>query len=122
VRARRNSETLIARARTEGGLRRDAAAADFLWILIANGAYLQATRDVAPNAGRRYVALILDALRAPGASELPAPPTKRQVNRAVQEIGRLGLSPERLITQLEITTSMVSSPSGIETTLLLADA
>ena len=88
VKARRNSERLLARARADGRLRRDAAAADFFWILIANGAYLQATREVAPNAWRRYALLILDALRAPGAIELPAPPTNRQVNEAVQEIGR----------------------------------
>jgi AcrR family transcriptional regulator len=81
--ARRNAEKLIARARREGTLRPDFSHQDFAWILIANGAYLQATREVAPDAWRRYVTLILDAARTPAGSELPAPPSPKQLERAL---------------------------------------
>jgi AcrR family transcriptional regulator len=87
-RARRNIEKLVARARREGTLRSDFVAADLFWIMIANGAYLQATRGVAPSAWRRYVALILDALRAQVGGKLPRAPTMKQIEQALEEIGR----------------------------------
>jgi hypothetical protein len=61
---------------------------DLIWILVANGAYLQATRDVAPDAWRRYVALILEAARADGAGRLPTPASERQLVQALSRLGR----------------------------------
>jgi AcrR family transcriptional regulator len=84
--AGRNSAKLVVRARRGGQLRRDFTHHDFAWILIANGAYLQATREIAPNAWRRYVALILDAARSPQSSKLPPPPTKKQLEQALHAI------------------------------------
>jgi AcrR family transcriptional regulator len=92
--ARANAERLIRRARRQGSLRKDFVAGDLIWILIANGAYLQATREVAPAAWRRYVALILQALHAEGTERLPPPASDSQLERALSRIGRR--SSERL--------------------------
>ena len=81
--ARRNAAKLVARARRAGKLRSDFTSQDFIWILIANGAYLEATREVAPDAWRRYVAFILDAARSIDANELPPPPSHAQLDRVL---------------------------------------
>jgi AcrR family transcriptional regulator len=85
--ARKNTEKLVTRARREGVVREDLAAADLLWILIANGAYLDTMRGIAPNTWRRYMALMLDAIRVPGEGKLPSPPTGKQVEQAVAQRG-----------------------------------
>jgi AcrR family transcriptional regulator len=81
--AHRNAEKLVARARRDAKLRRDFTHQDLAWILIANAAYLEATRQAAPDAWRRYVTLILDAASTPDARKLPSPPTPRQLKRAL---------------------------------------
>lgn len=86
--AKANAERLIERARRQGTLRDDLVVGDLIWILIANGAYLQATRDIAPNAWRRYVSLILDAARAEGAGRLPPPASERQLVQALSRLGQ----------------------------------
>ena len=86
--ARANAERLIERARRQGTLRDDFVVGDLIWILIANGAYLQATRDIAPDAWRRYVVLILEAARADGAGRLPAPASERQLVQALSRLGQ----------------------------------
>jgi AcrR family transcriptional regulator len=84
--ARRNAAKLVQRARKGGQLRPDFKLQDFVWILIANGAYLQATREIAPNAWRRYVALILDAARTPTPSTLPTAPSHQQLEHALDAV------------------------------------
>lgn len=74
---------LIERAQKQGALRNDFVTGDLIFILISNGAFLQATRDLAPQAWKRYVALLLDALKAGDTSPLPPPPTDRQLFRAM---------------------------------------
>jgi AcrR family transcriptional regulator len=81
--AHANAEKLIRRARRQGSLRKDFVAGDLIWILIANGAYLQATREIAPAAWRRYVALILQALHTEGTERLPPPPSDSQLVQAL---------------------------------------
>lgn len=81
---------LIESAQKHGALRKDFVSSDLIFILIAIGAYLQATRDVAPNAWRRYVALLLDGLKAGDTDDLPSPPTERQLWQAM-----LTVSPPR---------------------------
>jgi AcrR family transcriptional regulator len=93
--ARRNAEKVIARARRHGQLRADFAHQDLAWILIANAAYLQATREVAPDAWRRYLALILDAARTTDAQKLPKPPTPRQLNLALSQLSGSKQAPAR---------------------------
>jgi AcrR family transcriptional regulator len=79
----RKASELIQRAQEQGALRPDFVMGDLIFILIANGAFLQATRDVAPNAWKRYVALLLDALKAGDTKQLPPPATDRQLYRAM---------------------------------------
>jgi len=85
--ARENAERLVRRAQAQGTLRSDLVLGDLIWILLANGAYLEATRAYAPEAWRRYLALILDALRAPAKSTLPSPPSEEQTRLLLRRIG-----------------------------------
>jgi AcrR family transcriptional regulator len=84
---RSNVEELIRRAQAAGGLRADFVFGDLVWVLMANGTYLQATRDIAPGAWKRYVALIVDGLRAERAGELPPPPNDRELEQAIRRVG-----------------------------------
>src|SRR5438093_265351 len=74
---RRGRETvrqLLARAQAEGAVRADVTPEDIEFVFWSNGRILEATRDVAPNAWRRNVALMLDAFRAQNATPLPERP------------------------------------------------
>ena len=86
LRAMTNADELIRRAQQEGTLRADFVLGDIVWILIANASFLQATREIAPDAWRRYLALILDALTADTASELPPPPQESQIKEAILRV------------------------------------
>ena len=77
---------LIDRAKAAGRLRTDFVGEDLLFIMIASDAIAHATDRDAPGAWRRFVALAIEALQAPGGSPLPPPPTTEQMVRAM---GRL---------------------------------
>jgi AcrR family transcriptional regulator len=81
---RDNVKQLVARAQAYGELRHDFVSGDLAWILIANGAYLEATREVAPHAWKRYVGLVLDGLRADRAGRLPPPPGESELEQAIR--------------------------------------
>jgi AcrR family transcriptional regulator len=85
--ARANTGALLERAKASGSLRRDFVFSDLVWLLMVNSAYLEATREVAPDAWRRYLALMLDALQERGADELPPPPTQEQFEQAMLRSG-----------------------------------
>jgi AcrR family transcriptional regulator len=65
---------LIARAQEEGGLRDDVVYEDVSVLLWATGRVVAATRDVQPLFWQRYLALLVDGLRAHRAAPLPQPP------------------------------------------------
>src|SRR5205814_1357075 len=65
---------LVRRAQAQGTLRPDFVPEDMVLLLMANAGVIRATRDSAPNAWRRFVALALDGFRAEGAQPLPPPP------------------------------------------------
>ena len=79
---------LVGRAQAQGSLRPDFVMEDFVLLLMANAGVVQATREVAPEASRRFVALLLDGFRAEGAHPLPAPPTPARLYRAMLRLGR----------------------------------
>jgi len=81
------SVQVIDRAKAAGALRDDFVPEDLVLLLMANAGVVQGAGDAAPDAWRRFVALLLEAFRADGASPLPAPPTPRQVMRAMRRIG-----------------------------------
>ena len=67
-------EELIAQAQTTGDLREDVTYEDVSVLLWTTGRVVDATRDIAPEFWRRYLALLVDGLRAESASLLPRPP------------------------------------------------
>jgi AcrR family transcriptional regulator len=74
---------LIERAKAEGGLRPDFVPEDHALLLMGNAGVVQGTGSAAPDAWRRYVALMLDGLRSDRATPLPPPPSPRQMLRAM---------------------------------------
>ncbi|MBW1604266.1 TetR/AcrR family transcriptional regulator [Streptomyces sp. JJ66] len=79
---------LIARAQEEGALREDVVAEDLLFTLAALGRVVPASASVVPGSWRRYLALLLDGLRAEAARPLPGPPlTRDQLGRVLHDLG-----------------------------------
>jgi AcrR family transcriptional regulator len=78
---------LIRRAQEEGTLRADFVPEDLILLLIANASVVQATREAAPHAWRRFVALMLQSFRSQEQSgPLPAAPTPIQTERIMRRI------------------------------------
>ena len=73
---------LIERAHADGSLRPDFAPEDMPLVFMTAGRVLEAGRGVAPDLWRRYLGLLVDGLRARGATPLPRGPlTQVQMNR-----------------------------------------
>jgi AcrR family transcriptional regulator len=86
-------QRLIDRAQASGDLREDVVYEDVSVLLWTTGTVVNATREAAPEFWQRYLALLVDGLRASGASPLPQPPltpaTHRQaMNRFALQSGR----------------------------------
>ena len=64
---------VIARAQQDGSLRSDIGVGDVVVMLLANAGVLEATREHAPEAWRRFAALMIDAFRAGTHGPLPPP-------------------------------------------------
>jgi AcrR family transcriptional regulator len=79
---------VIDRAKTDGRLRSDFVPEDHVLLLMGNAGVVQGAGDAAPEAWRRYVALMLDGLRSECATPLPPPPTPRQILRAMLRLSR----------------------------------
>jgi AcrR family transcriptional regulator len=84
------SVRLIERAQAEGTLRSDLVPEDLVLLLMANAGVVQGMGTAAPDGPRRFVALLLDGLRSEGATELPLPPSPRQVVRAMRGLRSRG--------------------------------
>jgi AcrR family transcriptional regulator len=79
---------LAGRAQAEGKLRGDFVPEDFVLLLMANAGVVRGMRQAAPEAWRRFVGLMIDALRAERAQPLPPPPTPAQTYQAMLRLGR----------------------------------
>ncbi|MDP9243516.1 MAG: TetR/AcrR family transcriptional regulator [Chloroflexota bacterium] len=79
---------LIERAKLAGRLRTDFTAEDLPLLLMANAGVVEATGEAAPIASRRFVALMLEALRADGASVIAPPIDPRDMYKALRRAGR----------------------------------
>lgn len=79
---------LLDRAKAAGRLRQDFAHQDVPLILMANAGVITATRDAAPDAWRRLVGYLVQAFAADAEQPLPAPPTTRQMYRAMTRLSR----------------------------------
>src|SRR5205823_7462627 len=88
-RGRKVVSKLLSRAQTAGVLRADVTPEDVEFVLWSNKSVLEATRDVAPNAWRRSLALMLDAFRAENAHPLPERAlTRGQLQRSMTRRAR----------------------------------
>ena len=75
---------LMDRAKAAGALRKEVVGEDLLLLLVSNTAVLTVTRQDAPAASKRVVALFLDAVRSAGPpTTLPDPPTSAEMYRAM---------------------------------------
>lgn len=75
----------IERAQKQGTLRVDFAPEDLPVLFWTTGRVIESTAGVAPDYWRRYLALLLDGLRADSATPLPRPPlTRAQLARATK--------------------------------------
>ena len=73
---------LIERAHADGSLRPDFAPEDMPLVFMTGGRVIEASRCVSPDLWRRYLGLLLDGLRAEGATPLPRGPlTGPQMNK-----------------------------------------
>jgi AcrR family transcriptional regulator len=89
---------IIARAQRGGQLRSDVTPEDLALLVWATTRIVEATHNVAADAWRRHLALLIDGFRAERARPLPVPPmTPRQVYRAMLSLGNrcTGSSPPR---------------------------
>ena len=76
---------LIERAQEQGSLRADFAPEDLPLVFWTADRVIEATAGVSPDFWRRYLALLLDGLRAEAATPLPQPPlTRAQLARVTK--------------------------------------
>lgn len=74
---------LIERAQEQGTLRADFTPEDLPLLFWSAGSVIETTAKVAPVVWRRYLAFVVDGLRAEAATTLPEPPlTRAQATRA----------------------------------------
>jgi AcrR family transcriptional regulator len=79
---------LIERAKLAGRLRADFTPEDLPLVLMANAGVVEATGKAAPAASRRFIALMLEACRADGASDIPPAVDPLDMYRALRRAGR----------------------------------
>jgi AcrR family transcriptional regulator len=79
---------LVERAKSAGRLRADFAIEDLMLVVIANSAVAQITGPDAPDAWRRFAALVLDAFQHTGGETLPRPPSAAQMTLAMARLAR----------------------------------
>ena len=68
---------LVERAQADGSLRADFVPEDMPLVFMTGGRVIEASRCVAPDLWRRYLGILLDGLRAEGATPLPQGPLTR---------------------------------------------
>ncbi|MET8011935.1 TetR family transcriptional regulator [Streptomyces sp. NPDC005271] len=80
---------LLRRAQEQGAIRDDVTAEDLLFLLAALGRAVPGSATAAPQAWRRYLALLLEGIRPEGARPLPAPAlTPGQLGLVMHQIGK----------------------------------
>ncbi len=86
--AQARTAALIERAKIAGSLRPDFVEEDVRLLLLGQAAVVRVTSKDAPDAWKRYVALMLDGFRNENRPELPGPPTKAQLARAMRRFAQ----------------------------------
>ena len=116
------SVRVIERTQAAGALRADFVPEDLVLLLMANAGVVQGGGEAAPDAWRRFVALMLEAFRADGARPAAATPLPAPVLRAMRAIRQLiDHRRSRLMTATFQTTSRIvpvgptnASPDGYQ--------
>jgi AcrR family transcriptional regulator len=83
----RRVREVVERAQKAGVVRADFVLEDLVMLLMANAGVVNATKRYAPRAWERFAAYMLDAFRAPGASQLPRPISPTRMARAIRDAG-----------------------------------
>ncbi len=86
VQAYEDFSELMKRAQVSGALRKDFVAEDLIILLMASAGVVAATGRAAPRSAPRLIAYLLQAFAAPGNGPLPAPPSSRQIYKAVTRL------------------------------------
>ena len=76
-------EALISAAKASGRLREDFVAEDIVLVLLAHAGLVAAAGLLAERMSARFLAYLVEAFAAPGASRLPASPSVAEVYRAL---------------------------------------
>ncbi len=74
---------VIARAQQDGMLRPDIGVGDLVVMLLANTGVLEATRQHAPDAWRRFAALMVDSFRVGPHEDLPPPTPAEELRSSI---------------------------------------
>lgn len=74
---------VIARAQEDGMLRPDIGVGDIVVMLLADAGVLEATREHAPGAWRRFAALMVDAFRVGPHEPLPPPTPAEELRSSI---------------------------------------
>jgi AcrR family transcriptional regulator len=82
------SVELIDRAKAAGALRPDFVPEDLILLLLANAGVVAATGHDAPDAWRRFAALMLQAFQAEAPAPLPKPPSPRAMTKVMRRVSR----------------------------------
>ncbi|MET9388607.1 helix-turn-helix domain-containing protein [Streptomyces sp. NPDC002928] len=83
---------LVTRAKDDGRLREDFCSQDLVVLLVANAGVLNFAGDAAPDAWRRFVALMIQSFRAPAHGPLPDPPDDDALYQAMLRTSAAGLT------------------------------
>lgn len=75
---------MIARSQEQGSLRKDFVPSDMPFVYWSTGRVIEMTSDVAPDSWRRYLAFLLDGLRAPATTRITTPPLSRSQFARIQ--------------------------------------
>ena len=86
VQAYEDFSELTRRAQAVGALREDFVAEDLIILLMASAGVVAATGGAAPRSAPRLIGYLLQAFAAPGGGPLPAPPSSRQIYRAIARL------------------------------------
>jgi AcrR family transcriptional regulator len=86
---------VMARAKAAGVLRPDVESSDLVLLMWGIAATADATRDAAPDAWRRHLALLLDGMRPGAAHPLPVPPLSFEQSQDVATDSRAGVKAPR---------------------------
>lgn len=88
TRAYRGFVEIIRRAKAEGTLRQDFVPEDLPLVMLANAGVVQGTREDAPDAWKRLVALMIEGCHAERADPLPTAPTPAAMYRVMLRLAR----------------------------------